>query len=42
MICLTQYLYWEASGQHLKCTDCPFYEKCEDEAKERESNADES
>ena len=34
MICLTKYLYWEASGKHLECTDCPFFEKCDAEVKD--------
>ena len=39
MICLVQLLYYEASlymkkPKMLKCKECPFMEKCEDEAKE--------
>ena len=40
MMCLVQYLYWEAAvaandkRRILKCRDCPFREKCRDEAKE--------
>ena len=33
-ICLTQYLFWEASGKHLNCKDCPFFKSCTDEVKE--------
>lgn len=34
MICLIKYLYWEARGKHLKCSKCPFFEKCDAEQKE--------
>lgn len=40
MICLLQYLYYEAADaagyrkKVLHCRECPFREKCNDEAKE--------
>lgn len=39
MICLIQYLYYEATQymkkpKMLNCKDCPFRQKCNDEAKE--------
>lgn len=38
MICLIQYLYWEANKTHkdrfLTCEKCLFRNKCRDEAKE--------
>lgn len=34
MICLMKYLYWDVTRKHLKCTDCPFFEKCEADAKD--------
>ena len=34
MICLVQYLFWEANGKRLSCKECPFRAKCTHEAKE--------
>ena len=31
MICLTSFLYWEATGKILQCEDCPMFDECMNE-----------
>lgn len=38
MICLMKLLYYEASGKHLECKKCIFYEKCDAEQKDGEAH----
>ena len=34
MICLTSFLYWEATGEILQCENRPMFDECMDEAEE--------
>ena len=37
MICLTSFLYWEATGKILQCEDCPMFDECMDKAEEEDA-----
>lgn len=38
MICLTSFLYWEATDKILQCENCPMFDDCTEKAEEEDDD----